>query len=87
MRPSSRLTLALLTAILAGTALAQTPTPDGAAVFQRSCATCHNGAADSRAPRVETLRDNSPEAIIDAARRKPNSICDPVRRGTGGDAS
>jgi len=50
----------------AGMALAQTSAPDGAAVFQRFCATCHNGAADSRAPRVETLRDNSPEAIIDA---------------------
>jgi polyvinyl alcohol dehydrogenase (cytochrome) len=39
--------------------------PDGEAVFQRSCAMCHNGAADSRAPRVETLRESSPEAIID----------------------
>src|SRR6476646_1750532 len=58
--------LALLIAVLTGTALAQTATPDGAAVCQRSCAICHNGAADSRAPRVEILRDNSPEAIIDA---------------------
>ena len=66
MRSSFGRPFALLIAILTGTALAQTATPDGAAVFQRSCATCHNGAADSRAPRVEILRDNSPEAIIDA---------------------
>src|ERR1700674_2118300 len=52
--------------MLAGMALAQAPSPDGSAVFQRSCAFCHNGAADSRAPRVETLRENSPEAVIDA---------------------
>src|ERR1700680_4420258 len=52
--------------LFAGMALAQTPLPDGAAVFHRPCAPCHNGAADSRAPRVETLRENSPQAIIDA---------------------
>ena len=54
------------TGLVAGLALAQTPAPDGTAVFQRSCASCHNGAADSRAPRVETLREYSPEVIIDA---------------------
>src|SRR5262245_21072714 len=40
-------------------------TSDGARVFQASCASCHNGAADSRAPSVEALRARTPQAIID----------------------
>src|SRR6266849_2094416 len=63
---TSRVKLIAALSLSAGMALAQTSPPDGAAVFQRSCATCHNGAADSRAPRVETLRENTPESIIDA---------------------
>ena len=31
-------------------------TPDGARVFQTSCATCHTGAAESRAPSLDALR-------------------------------
>ena len=45
-------------------ALAQTA--DGARVFEASCANCHNGAADSRAPAVDALRARAPEAIIEA---------------------
>jgi len=63
---TSRVKLIAGLSLWAAMALAQVPAPDGAAVFQRACATCHNGAPDSRAPRVETLRENSPEAIIDA---------------------
>ncbi|HEY1306118.1 MAG TPA: PQQ-binding-like beta-propeller repeat protein [Vicinamibacterales bacterium] len=48
----------------AASVLAQTP--DGAQVFQRSCATCHNGAADSRAPAPDALKARTPQAIIDA---------------------
>jgi polyvinyl alcohol dehydrogenase (cytochrome) len=44
---------------------AQAP-PDGAAIFARDCASCHDGAADSRAPRPEILRQRSPEAILSA---------------------
>ena len=41
-------------------------TPDGAAIFARDCASCHDGVADSRAPRPEVLRQRSPEAILSA---------------------
>ena len=40
--------------------------PDGSRVFQASCASCHTGAADSRAPAVDALRARTPQAIIDA---------------------
>jgi polyvinyl alcohol dehydrogenase (cytochrome) len=56
---------ALLTALLAiSPAYAQAP--DGAAVFETSCANCHNGAADSRAPLLDALRSRTPEAVIEA---------------------
>jgi polyvinyl alcohol dehydrogenase (cytochrome) len=38
--------------------------PDGSAIFLRECASCHNGAADSRAPAREVLAQRSPEAIL-----------------------
>ncbi len=41
--------------------------PDGAAVYQKSCATCHaQPGADTRAPNRETLRQFSPESIVTA---------------------
>ena len=40
--------------------------PDGAAVFQRSCISCHAGAADSRAPAREALRGRSPQSIVES---------------------
>ncbi len=39
---------------------------DGATVFQRECAACHTGAADSRAPSRDTLGQRSAEAILEA---------------------
>ena len=51
--------------LIAAPALAQTP--DGSAVFQKSCATCHQQpAADSRAPNRDGLRQFSPESILTA---------------------
>ena len=41
-------------------------TPDGSAIFARECATCHTGAADTRAPAPDILRRRSPEAILSA---------------------
>jgi polyvinyl alcohol dehydrogenase (cytochrome) len=41
-------------------------TADGAGVFRASCATCHEGAAGSRAPTADQLKDRTPEQIIDA---------------------
>src|ERR1041385_4525047 len=40
--------------------------PDGAAIFQRDCATCHDGAPGSRTPSPDVLRQRSPEAILSA---------------------
>src|SRR5262245_3093444 len=58
-------TLVLFAALFpAASVFAQTP--DGKQVFDRSCASCHNGAADSRAPAPEALRTRAPQAIIDA---------------------
>src|SRR5262245_15834782 len=50
--------------LLGSSAFAQTP--DGAQVFASSCASCHTGAADSRAPAPDALRARSPQAIMDA---------------------
>jgi polyvinyl alcohol dehydrogenase (cytochrome) len=40
--------------------------PDGSVIFARNCATCHDGAAGSRAPGPDILRQRSPEAILGA---------------------
>ena len=40
--------------------------PDGAAIFARNCASCHDGATGSRAPAPDVLRQRSPEAILTA---------------------
>ncbi|HWZ42759.1 MAG TPA: PQQ-binding-like beta-propeller repeat protein [Candidatus Saccharimonadales bacterium] len=39
--------------------------PNGAALFKRSCSTCHSGEENSRAPGLDSLRPKSPEAIVD----------------------
>lgn len=50
------------------TSLAQpaTAAPDGAAIFARDCQSCHDGAAQSRAPAPDVLRQRAPEAILAA---------------------
>jgi polyvinyl alcohol dehydrogenase (cytochrome) len=40
--------------------------PDGAAIFARDCATCHDGAPNNRAPAPSVLNQRSPEAILSA---------------------
>jgi polyvinyl alcohol dehydrogenase (cytochrome) len=45
---------------------AQAPTQAGQAIFARDCATCHDGAAGSRAPSPDVLKRRSPEAILAA---------------------
>jgi len=76
--------LAALVAVLsASPAFAQAP--DGAQIFTASCATCHNGAADSRAPALDALRSRSPEAIIEtlmtgAMRPQGSRLSGPERR-------
>ena len=56
--------VALLMVLVAASASAQAL--DGAAVFRTSCATCHTGAADSRAPAPDTLRSRSPQSIVES---------------------
>ena len=51
-------------ALVAERASAQSP--EGAAVFAQSCAGCHTGAADSRAPAPDALRPRSPQAIVES---------------------
>ncbi|HEV8393881.1 MAG TPA: PQQ-binding-like beta-propeller repeat protein [Vicinamibacterales bacterium] len=57
-------TLAALPLLIAVSAHAQTP--DGAAVFTQSCASCHTGAVESRAPAPEALRARSPQSIVES---------------------
>src|SRR5689334_12468925 len=45
---------------------ARAQSTDGAAVFTQNCATCHTGAADSRAPAPDTLRPRSPQSIVES---------------------
>ena len=53
-------------AVLPGLVRAQTP-PDGAAVFEKACASCHaQPAPGSRAPTREVLGQGAPEAILTA---------------------
>ena len=56
--------LAALTAAASAGALPQAP--DGAAIFSRNCASCHDGADGSRAPSPEVMKRRSPEAILSA---------------------
>jgi cytochrome c5 len=46
----------LVALVVFGHAPAAAQTPDGAAVFEKHCATCHDGAPDSRAPNRATLQ-------------------------------
>ena len=53
----------MILAVCAAPAFAQAP--DGAAVYQKVCATCHaNPAADNRAPNRESLAQFAPESIL-----------------------
>src|SRR5262245_43691642 len=54
----------LAIAFLFARAFAQAP--DGQAIFTRDCASCHDGAEGSRAPKPEILKQRSPEAILAA---------------------
>ncbi len=58
--------LASLFVALAFALPARAQTPDGAAIFARDCASCHDGATGSRAPSPDVLKRRSPEAILSA---------------------
>lgn len=58
--------IAAVVATLGVPAVVRAQAPDGAGVFRGNCATCHDGAATSRAPSPEQLHARSPESIIAA---------------------
>jgi len=64
IRTSAHATLLAVLLLVAARASAQSA--DGAAVFKQSCASCHNGAAESRAPAPDALRPRSPQAIVES---------------------
>ncbi len=58
---------------------------DGEQVFKQSCASCHSGAADSRAPGAEALKARAPQAVIEsllngAMRAQGSRLSGPERR-------
>jgi len=61
--PVAILSIAML-ASMASSPSAQEP--DAAALFKKSCASCHDGSGATRAPAPEALKARSPEAIVDA---------------------
>ena len=73
--------IACLTAIpislLACITLLDAQGPAGERIFAERCATCHTGAADSRAPAADALRSRTPQAIVESlvngAMRVPGS--------------
>jgi polyvinyl alcohol dehydrogenase (cytochrome) len=84
MRPAPALVTVFLLAAFAVRAAAQAP--DGAAVFQANCASCHvNPAPDSRAPTREVLAQIAPESIMVALTsgqmfRQGSALTDAERR-------
>ena len=59
--------------------------PDGEQVFKESCASCHTGAADSRAPSLDALKARTPQAVIEslmsgAMRPQGSRMSGPERR-------
>ncbi len=58
--------LPTILALLALTAALHAQTPDGATLFKSNCATCHDGTPASRAPTPDTLRQSTPQAVINA---------------------
>jgi polyvinyl alcohol dehydrogenase (cytochrome) len=69
---------------------ASAQSPDGAAVFDKACASCHlQPASDSRAPNRETLALIAPEAILTALTtgnmfRQGSELTDAERRAVAG---
>ena len=66
MTSKSLLTSSVALACLGLAAPAFSQTPDGAGIFRANCATCHTGAAGTRAPSPEQLEERTPESIVNA---------------------
>jgi polyvinyl alcohol dehydrogenase (cytochrome) len=87
--PMRHFLIVLAGLLTAATAFAQS-SPDGAAVFERACASCHSKPApDSRAPTREVLRSVAPESIVTALTvgnmfRQGSELTDAERRAVAG---
>lgn len=87
MRASFALAAALFSVVPIA---ASAQSPDGAAVFDKACASCHlQPASDSRAPNRETLALIAPEAILTALTtgnmfRQGSELTDAERRAVAG---
>ena len=61
-----RVVVALFSLLTLATASAQdSASQNGESLFKNMCASCHTGEPNARAPAVETLRQRSPEAILE----------------------
>jgi len=84
-----RIALFVFVGILVASAVGA-QTPDGAAVFEKACASCHaKPTADSRAPTREVLRTLAPESILTALTvgnmfRQGSELTDAERRAVAG---
>jgi polyvinyl alcohol dehydrogenase (cytochrome) len=85
MRPAA-VAVATVVALIAGARAAAAQVPDGAAVFEKACASCHQTpAADSRAPNRTALGQLAPETILTALTtgnmfRQGSALTDAERR-------
>jgi len=61
----------MLVMLLFALALAQTPAPNGQAIFNDKCATCHTATGDSRTPSMASLRQRTADAIVQALTSGP----------------
>ena len=66
MKISVALRLSAFLILICGAAHAQAQTPDGPALFQSNCATCHSAGSSAGAPLPETLRQMTAKAILAA---------------------
>jgi len=68
-----RILSALLPLAFAASAAAQAPpqAPDGAALFERTCAQCHMGGGGNRAPDMDVLRAMSADRVLAAMETGP----------------
>ena len=64
---SSRLLALIATVLLGAASLAEAQAIQALGIFEQRCGTCHTKpAADSRAPDRDSLRQRTPEAVLDA---------------------
>jgi polyvinyl alcohol dehydrogenase (cytochrome) len=66
MKASVSVRIFALSFLICGAAHAQAQTPDGQALFQSNCATCHSAGSAAGAPLPETLRQMTAKSIVAA---------------------